>query len=108
MAVAAYEMWQHAEADQARFALACRSEGHRLARGDRAVLLVHDATGAHLPLARALRQQAKADGALINIRERDLRDGFADIPTLDQARDVGLEAASKKARSLVDRELERL
>ena len=108
MAVAAYEMWQHAEADQARFALACRSGGYRLAQGDRAVLLVHDATGAHLPLARALRQQAKGAGAPINIRERDLRDGFADIPTLDQARDAGLEAETKKARASVDRELGRL
>ena len=101
IAAVAYADWRASDGDPRAFETACAERGYGLVRGDRAVLLLHRASGAHVPLARALRQKAKEAGEPLAIRERDLREAFADAPSLAEARERGLEDEAEKARAAV-------
>jgi hypothetical protein len=104
----AYDVWKTSAGDWAKFGKIIASHGYVVARGDKATLLVHEASGAIIPLARALRQRAKAAKEPVSLRERDLQAAFPNAEDFNAARDKGLESEIEKAKAAVDAELGRL
>ena len=98
----AYALFEDAGRDLNAFADRLEAAGLSAARGDRAVLLVDDATGYNLPLSRLLRREAKAAGRPFTVTEGQLTAAFPDARLLDQARDTGLERARAKAERQVE------
>ncbi len=108
MADEAFRIWLESGGDRAAFEDGCSNQGFAIVRGETALLLLHNASGAHVPLARSLRQAAKKGGQAPEIRERDLREAFASAPMLTEARERGLNDEEVKAKAAVAAELERL
>lgn len=100
--------WIGSAGDGQRFCAELAKTGLRIARGDKAVLVLDDLTGFHAPLARILRQVGKANGRPIKIKESDLEAAFAAAPDLKTAREAGFATALEKAEKRVDGELARL
>lgn len=102
-----FECWTRAAGSGQAFADGLAQCEMRLAAGNKAVLVLHDATGFSAPLARVLRQTTKARGAAVEIREPELRAIFPRLPAFDDARDAGLQKAAANGQRLVDAELAR-
>ncbi len=98
-----YRAWKLSDGDFRAFALNLDQVGASIARGDRALLVVDDATGYSAPLVRLLRRKAKAAGAQVSLHEADFADAFSAAKDFGATRDEGLA----RAKSLVDAAIER-
>ena len=93
----AFAIFEEAGRDLAAFAGRLEAAGLSVARGDRAALLVDDATGYSVPLTRLLRREAKAGGRPLTITEDQVAAAFSHAAPFGQARDAGLERARTRA-----------
>lgn len=99
-----WNAWQSSRADFKTFALKLDASGISVARGDRAMLVVDDATGYSSPMVRLLRRKAKLAGASLSLREADFSDAFANAKDFKSTRDEGLTRARDRAEHEVERE----
>ncbi len=93
----AFALFEGGGLDIATFAGRLEAAGLSVARGDRAMLLVDDATGYSVPLTRLLRREAKAGGRPLIITEDQVAAAFSHAAPFGQARDAGLERARTRA-----------
>ena len=103
-----YGHWIEAKKDWSVFQNRLTNAGMAIASGDQAMLVVDDATGASLPLLRALNAAAKAAKDPDRIRKKDINDTFPDARPFEAERDTGLERAQAKAREALEQDFERL
>lgn len=90
--------------DWKQFARQLDALGLSIASGTKAVLVVDDATGMALPLARVLRTEAKAAGVKLRIREADLKAAFGRAQAYDEVREAGFERAERRYEREVESE----
>ncbi len=105
---AIFEAWRRAGGRLDGFVREVTALGLTLVRGGRVVLVMDGAAGIHIPLARALRQKAKAAGKPVDVRERDLRPLVEEAPTVPEAREQGLAREEDAAGEAVASELLRM
>ena len=97
-----YQHWIEAKKDWLVFQNCLSNAGMAIAMGDHAALIVDEATGATLPLRRALNNAAKAAKDPDRIRKQEVADAFPDVRPFQAERDRGLERAEAKARKALE------
>ena len=100
-------LFEEAGRNLARFEERLGHHGMRIARGDRAMLIVDDATTYETSLVRLLRREAKAAGRPLALTEADVRRAYPGAPSYAAARDEGLAAAKTTAEAARDAEWSR-
>ena len=100
-------LFEDAGRNLARFEESLGSHGMRIARGDRAMLIVDDATTYETSLVRLLRREAKTAGRPLALTEADVRQAYPGAHSYAAACDEGLAAAKTTAEAARDAEWSR-
>ncbi len=103
-----YDIWIEAGKDWTAYEQRLDARGFSLARGDKAIMIIHRETGFHAPLGRLLRQAAKTADSAIKLPEKELRAAFPKAQLLAKVRDDGFVRARGEAHAAVDQEFGRM